>query len=397
MTPIWGQGGVDVSDANAVVGGVMAGETFYSVLPPKKTGTLATVALDPALNDYPQGYHAGDVLGLSHVEADLVTGNIKNGVTIFGVAGSTDVRDSTDANAGVTDVKSGQTFYAGGGAKKTGTLATVALDPASTAYPAGYHAGNGGGLPAVEADLVTGNIKSGIVIFGVTGAATIQDISAANALVTDVLSPKTFFSVTGAIKTGTLATQTLNPANDTVNAGYYAATTLHAVDADLAVGNIKSGVVIFGFTGTCTGTLADDITSSTQTLTGNDYATQYFRNITATAGADVDLETNTTTFAAGSRQVAVCMATCSASAANKGKVRLYMNGAQVAESAYVTMYNAGSQTVILVGTAALTGAKICKMSFHNYDTGSGYIMLFSGRLTGNPVATGIAVGSIKLA
>jgi hypothetical protein len=43
--------------------------------------------------------------------------------------------------------------------------------------------------------------------------------------------------------------QSLNPANDTVTAGYYAATTLHAVDADLATGNIRAGVTIFGISG----------------------------------------------------------------------------------------------------------------------------------------------------
>ncbi len=43
--------------------------------------------------------------------------------------------------------------------------------------------------------------------------------------------------------------QTLSAANDTVTAGYYAGTTLSAVDADLAIGNIKTGVVVFGFTG----------------------------------------------------------------------------------------------------------------------------------------------------
>ena len=43
--------------------------------------------------------------------------------------------------------------------------------------------------------------------------------------------------------------QSLNPANDTVTAGFYGATTLHAVDADLATANIKSGVTIFGIAG----------------------------------------------------------------------------------------------------------------------------------------------------
>jgi hypothetical protein len=42
---------------------------------------------------------------------------------------------------------------------------------------------------------------------------------------------------------------TLSVANDTVTAGYYEATTLHAVDADLATANIKAGVTIFGIAG----------------------------------------------------------------------------------------------------------------------------------------------------
>lgn len=48
---------------------------------------------------------------------------------------------------------------------------------------------------------------------------------------------------------GLLPTKTLDPANDTVAAGYYAATTLAAVDTDLATGNIKAGVTIFGKAG----------------------------------------------------------------------------------------------------------------------------------------------------
>ncbi|MEI7527810.1 MAG: hypothetical protein WCK76_02595, partial [Elusimicrobiota bacterium] len=69
------------------------------------------------------------------------------------------------------------------------------------------------------------------------------------------------------------AKQALDPANDTVNAGYYAATTLHDVDTDLAVGNIKPGVNIFGSTGTCTSdanATAGDILA-TQTAYVNGY------------------------------------------------------------------------------------------------------------------------------
>ena len=52
----------------------------------------------------------------------LVSANIKSGVTIAGVAGSTDVRDTTDADAVAGDVTTGKTFYAGGGGIKTGEL-----------------------------------------------------------------------------------------------------------------------------------------------------------------------------------------------------------------------------------------------------------------------------------
>jgi hypothetical protein len=48
---------------------------------------------------------------------------------------------------------------------------------------------------------------------------------------------------------GTITTKTLSNANDTVSAGYYAATTLSAVDTDLASGNIKKNTSIFGIAG----------------------------------------------------------------------------------------------------------------------------------------------------
>ena len=53
--------------------------------------------------------------------------------------------------------------------------------------------------------------------------------------------------------TGTIATRTLSAANDTVAEGYYAATTLSAVDADLAAANIVSGTTIFGVVGSASG------------------------------------------------------------------------------------------------------------------------------------------------
>jgi len=64
---------------------------------------------------------------------------------------------------------------------------------------------------------------------------------------TKLLNNTTYLGITG-----TIATQTLSADSDTVNAGYYAATTLSAEDIDLAVENIKSGTTIFGVEGTLT-------------------------------------------------------------------------------------------------------------------------------------------------
>jgi len=55
--------------------------------PPQGTGG-ALVALNPALNAYPKGRHAGNLGGLSAVDVDLVPANIKWTKTIFGVVGT---------------------------------------------------------------------------------------------------------------------------------------------------------------------------------------------------------------------------------------------------------------------------------------------------------------------
>jgi hypothetical protein len=78
------------------------------------------------------------------------------------------------------------------------------------------------------------------------------DISDADLTVAEAPTGKKFYAVSGGVKTGT-GTKTLSAANETVAAGYYAATTLSAVDADLAVGNISAGVTIFGFAGEAAG------------------------------------------------------------------------------------------------------------------------------------------------
>lgn len=189
--------GVDISPADAAVGEVMDGKFFFSVEEPIKEGTMPTQTLDPASENVPAGYYAATTLSAEDV--DLDSENIKATITIFGFLGSIDVRNVSDADALVGEVKDGVTFYAVGGARKTGTLALtgdalvgevidgaffyrddvtvklegtmpiVAIIAASDAYPEGYHAGDVGGLDAIDTNLAPENIKSGVNIFGKVG------------------------------------------------------------------------------------------------------------------------------------------------------------------------------------------------------------------------------------
>lgn len=72
-----------------------------------------------------------------------------------------------------------------------------------------------------------------------TGALTIDGAK--------VLDTETYCGTSGAI-----ATQTLSDVSTTVSEGFYNATTLDAVDADLAAGNILTGTTIFGVAGSAT-------------------------------------------------------------------------------------------------------------------------------------------------
>lgn len=89
-----------------------------------------------------------------------------------------------------------------------------------------------------------------------TGIYNLTSESATIPAIANVLDSVSYGGVDDAAAaqfTGTIATRTLSAANDTVNAGYYAATTLSAVDPDLAAANIAVGTTIFGFVGAAAG------------------------------------------------------------------------------------------------------------------------------------------------
>lgn len=118
--------------------------------------------------------------------------------------------DTSDADATRSDVLSGKKAYAGG--VLTGAMvnngrqnASISTKAGTVAILEGYH--NGSGSVSIstteQAKIVTGNIKAGVNILGVSGKASVVDTADANATAGNIASGKTAY-VNGTKLTGTL-------------------------------------------------------------------------------------------------------------------------------------------------------------------------------------------------
>lgn len=94
------------------------------------TGTISTKAETYTI---PAGYHAGggSVQIASAEQSKIITGNIKSGVTILGVSGSSSVVDTSDATSSSAQILTGYTAYVNG-SKVTGTLSSPTISQDST-------------------------------------------------------------------------------------------------------------------------------------------------------------------------------------------------------------------------------------------------------------------------
>lgn len=222
------------------------------------------------------------------------------------------------------------------------------------------------------------------------------NVSDADAAVGDVKSGKTFYAVASPKKTGTMPTKAIVAGSDLYEEGYHAGDPggLDAIDTDLAPAKIKKDVVIFGKTGTYTPTLAEDVLGSQISGLTTGYADGGTQHQPLAAGADLDLASKTQTYATTSRAVAVGFINVKASFANTIKLRLYMDGVLVTESAY---FSTSATTYITASTRALSGSKTCKITIHNYAGAEKWCNIGSASgAGGSKLAAGIGVGSIKV-
>ena len=129
----------DVSDTTAAAGDVLSGKYFYKSDGTKVQGSIATKTGDNLSASgltvtVPAGYYASQATK-SCSDANLVTGNIKSGVTIFGVSGSTNVVDTTISSsaAGQGQILNGYKAYVNG-SLVTGNVSVPTVSQDSTTH-----------------------------------------------------------------------------------------------------------------------------------------------------------------------------------------------------------------------------------------------------------------------
>ena len=149
---------------------------------------------------------------LIDLSGDTVTADkLLSGITAHGKDGSLlegactfDV-DSQDSTAAVAEILSGRTAYARG-TKLTGIMpdnasisGEISTADGQYAVPQGYHDGGGKvGIAAVErAKLISGNIKAGVTVLGVTGTYGGESIKAQSKTVTPATAQQTVQPDTG--------------------------------------------------------------------------------------------------------------------------------------------------------------------------------------------------------
>lgn len=126
----------DTTDADAAAGNLLAGKSAY-VNSKKVTGTMpdngavdGSIATADGVYSVPAGFHSGTgTVKIAQAEKEkLIAGNIRSGVTVLGVEGSSNVNDTTLSATAATaaDVMKGRQAWVNG-SLVTGTATTPVI------------------------------------------------------------------------------------------------------------------------------------------------------------------------------------------------------------------------------------------------------------------------------
>ncbi len=244
-------------------GNVLSGKTFFGNNQTDwtlQTGSMPNIGqqvLTPGIVDQiiTLGYHdgTGKVVG----DTDLISGNIRSGINLFGIDGDSDVVDTSSGTAIANELVSGKKAWVGG-VELTGMLANIGqqiLTPGiiNQTITSGYH--NGTGYVLGDTELISTNIKSGVNIFGVAGDSNVVDTSSGDAVAGNLLSGKKAW-VDGAEVTGNFASQEKTATTEgeqiTPDSGNWLSKVTIAI-TNLITGNIKKSVTVGGVAGTYSG------------------------------------------------------------------------------------------------------------------------------------------------
>lgn len=124
--------------------------------------------------------------------------------------------DTTGASATASHILTGKTAFISSGsvsgqmANNGSTSGTISTKAGTVSIPAGYTSGGTVGISSTEqGKIVSGNIKSGVTILGVSGSASVVDTSDATASAATILSGATAY-VNGSKITGQMTAATVS-------------------------------------------------------------------------------------------------------------------------------------------------------------------------------------------